>query len=76
MQNHELTCGAAKELPDKYVVAFGSPMVGTLILSPGAKKETRGPQFDFSQRASAIVIAPTVLLDVTLAGEYSATSRY
>lgn len=67
-----VTCGAACEVPDnKQNVLIGHippPEAAETTCTPGAKRSTRGPQFEFGARTPFQSTLPTVRTSATFAG--------
>ena len=63
------TCGDAIEVPEIVFVAVLLVAQAEVILEPGAKMSTHVPKFENEDRASELVVDPTVSALVTRAGE-------
>ena len=63
------TCGVAIEVPEIVLVAVSLVLHDEVILLPGAKMSTQVPKFENEERASVIVVEPTVIALATRAGE-------
>jgi hypothetical protein len=63
------TCGEAIEVPEIVLVAVSLVRHAEVILEPGAKMSTHVPKFENDERASELVVEPTVIALATRAGE-------
>ena len=63
------TCGVAIDVPEIVLVAVSLVLHDEVILLPGAKMSTQVPKFENEERASVIVVEPTVIALATRAGE-------
>lgn len=63
------TCGDAMDVPDLTELAVDEPIHAEVMLEPGAKTSTHEPKFENEDRASADVVAPTVIATGSPAGE-------
>src|SRR5689334_15148715 len=64
-----VTCGAAIDVPEIVFVAVSLVDHAEVIDEPGAKTSTHAPKFEKVERASLLVVEPTVSAVATLAGE-------
>jgi hypothetical protein len=64
-----VTCGVAMDVPLIVFVAVLLVAHADVMLDPGAKMSTTLPKFENEERASFIVLAPTVMASLTRAGE-------
>ena len=63
------TCGVAIDVPLSVAVAVSLVSQADRMLEPGAKISTTLPKLENDDRASVIVVAPTVIASATRAGE-------
>ena len=63
------TCGAAIEVPEIVLVAVSLVLQEEVMLEPGAKMSRQVPKLENEERASALVVAPTVIALATRAGD-------
>ena len=63
------TCGVAIEVPEMVLVAVSLVFHDEVILLPGAKMSRHVPKFENEERASLVVVDPTVIALATRAGE-------
>lgn len=63
------TCGDAIDVPDLTELAVDEPIHAEVMLEPGAKTSTHEPKFENDDRASADVVAPTVIATGSPAGD-------
>ena len=63
------TCGVAMEVPEMVLVAVSLVFHDEVMLDPGAKISTHVPKFEKDERASVLVVEPTVIAVATRAGE-------
>jgi hypothetical protein len=63
------TCGVAIDVPLIVLVAVLLVNHAEVMLDPGAKMSTTLPKFENEERASLIVLDPTVIASVTRAGD-------
>ena len=63
------TCGDAIDVPLSVAVAVLLVIHAERIAEPGAKISTTLPKFENDERASLLVLDPTVIASVTRAGE-------
>jgi hypothetical protein len=63
------TCGDAIDVPLMVLVAVLLVYHAEIIDEPGAKISTQVPKFENDERASVLVVEPTVIAAGTLAGE-------
>ena len=63
------TCGVAIDVPEIVLVAVSLVLHDDVILLPGAKISTQVPKFENDERASVIVVEPTVIALAARAGE-------
>ena len=63
------TCGVAIEVPEIVLVAVSLVFHDDVMLLPGAKMSTQVPKFENEERASVVVVEPTVSALGTSAGE-------
>ena len=63
------TCGDAIEVPSMVLVAVVLVDQAEVMALPGAKIETQDPKFENEERASVLVVEPTISASVTRAGE-------
>ena len=64
-----VTCGVAIDVPEIVLVAVSLVLHADVILLPGAKMSTHVPKFENEERASLIVVEPTVIALAVRAGE-------
>lgn len=57
------------DVPDRVLVEVGLSIQALMIFCPGAKMSTAAPKLDAGVRASAMVVAPTVMAEGARAGE-------
>ena len=70
-----VTCGVAIEVPEIVLVAVSLVFHDDVMLLPGAKMSTQVPKFENEERASVIVVEPTVIALATRAGDVLHASR-
>jgi len=63
------TCGVAIEVPEIVFVAVSLVFQDEVMLEPGAKTSTHVPKFENDERASVLVVDPTVIALGSRAGE-------
>ena len=63
------TCGVAIEVPEIVFVAVSLVFHDEVMLEPGAKISTHVPKFENDERASVVVVDPTVIALGSRAGE-------
>jgi hypothetical protein len=63
------TCGDAIEVPEIVFVAVSPVCQAEVIEEPGAKISRQVPKFENDERASELVVEPTVIALATRAGE-------
>src|SRR5258705_329233 len=63
------TCGVAMEVPEIVLVAVSLVFHEDVMLEPGAKISTHVPKFENDERASVVVVEPTVIALATRAGD-------
>jgi len=63
------TCGDAIEVPEIVLVAVSLVLQADVMLLPGAKMSTQVPKFENDERASVVVVEPTVIAAAARAGE-------
>ena len=63
------TCGVAIDVPEIVFIAVSLVLHDDVMLLPGAKMSRQAPKFENDERASLIVVAPTVIALATRAGE-------
>src|SRR5881394_2267480 len=63
-----VTCGVAIDVPLSVAVAVSLVLYAEMMLDPGAKMSTMLPKFENDDRASMIVVEPTVIASDTRAG--------
>ena len=63
------TCGVAIEVPEIVLVAVSLVLQADVMLEPGAKISTQVPKFENDDRASELVVEPTVMAFGARAGE-------
>ena len=63
------TCGVAIEVPLMVFVAVLLVLQAEVMLEPGAKMSRHVPKLENEERASLLVVEPTVLAAATRAGE-------
>src|SRR2546429_53293 len=63
------TCGVAIDVPLIVLVAVSLVFHADRIEEPGANTSTTLPKFENDERASVVVVAPTVIASVTRAGD-------
>src|SRR6185295_12847108 len=64
-----VTCGVAIDVPEIVLVAVSLVFHDEVILLPGAKMSTHVPKFENDERASVVVVEPTVIALATRAGD-------
>ena len=64
-----VTCGVAIEVPEIVLVAVSLVFHDDVMLLPGAKMSTQVPKFENEERASVVVVDPTVIALGARAGE-------
>jgi hypothetical protein len=64
-----VTCGVAIDVPEIVLVAVSLVFHDEVMLLPGAKMSTHVPKFENEERASVIVVEPTVIALGARAGE-------
>lgn len=65
------TCGVAIEVPEIVLVPVSLVLEAEVMPEPGANKSTHVPKFENDERASVLVVDPTVIALSTRAGEKS-----
>ena len=63
------TCGVAIDVPEMVFVAVSLVRQAEVMLLPGAKMSTQVPKFENEERASLVVVEPTVIAFAVRAGE-------
>jgi hypothetical protein len=63
------TCGVAIDVPEIVLVAVSLVRHAEVMLLPGAKMSTQVPKFENDERASVVVVEPTVIAAGARAGE-------
>ena len=63
------TCGVAIDVPEIVLVAVSLVLHADVMLLPGAKMSRQVPKFENEERASVVVVEPTVIAFGTRAGE-------
>ena len=63
------TCGDAIEVPEIVLVAVSLVLHDEVMFEPGAKISKHVPKFENEERASVLVVDPTVIALATRAGE-------
>ena len=63
------TCGVAIDVPEIVFIAVSLVFHDDVMSLPGAKMSRQVPKFENEERASLIVVAPTVIALATRAGE-------
>ena len=63
------TCGDAIDVPEIVLVAVSLVLHADVMLLPGAKMSTQVPKFENEERASVVVVEPTVIALAARAGE-------
>ena len=63
------TCGVAIEVPLIVFVAVSLVIHAEVMLEPGAKMSRHVPKFENDERASVLVVEPTVFAAATRAGD-------
>ena len=63
------TCGDAIDVPEIVLVAVSLVLHAEVMLLPGAKMSTQVPKFENEERASGVVVEPTVIAAGARAGE-------
>src|SRR6185436_20499650 len=63
------TCGVAIEVPEIVLVAVLLVFQDDVMFDPGAKMSTQVPKFEKDDRASVVVVEPTVSAFATRAGD-------
>ena len=56
-----VTCGVAIDVPEIVFVAVSLVFHDEVMLLPGAKMSTQVPKFENDERASVVVVEPTVI---------------
>ena len=64
-----VTCGVAIDVPEIVFVAVSLVFHDEVMLLPGAKMSTQVPKFENDERASVVVVEPTVIALGSRAGE-------
>ena len=64
-----VTCGVAIDVPEIMLVAVSLVFHDDVMSLPGAKMSTQVPKFENEERASVVVVDPTVIAFGTRAGE-------
>jgi hypothetical protein len=64
------------DVPFHVAVAVSLVFNAEVMLLPGAKMSTQAPKLEKDERASALVVAPTVIAVGSLAGEKLHASRF
>jgi hypothetical protein len=64
-----VTCGVAIDVPEIVFVAVSLVFHDEVMLLPGAKMSTHVPKFENEERASVVVVEPTVIALAVRAGE-------
>ena len=64
-----VTCGVAIDVPEIVFVAVSLVFHDDVMLLPGAKMSTQVPKFENDERASVIVVEPTVIALGSRAGD-------
>ena len=64
-----VTCGVAIDVPEIVLVAISLVFHDDVMLEPGAKTSTHVPKLENDERASVLVVDPTVIALGTRAGE-------
>jgi hypothetical protein len=59
----------AIDVPEMVLVAVSLVFQEEVMLLPGAKTSTQGPKFENDERASVVVVEPTVIAFATREGE-------
>ena len=63
------TCGVAIDVPEMVLVAVSLVRQAEVMLLPGAKMSTQVPKFENDERASVVVVEPTVIALAVRAGD-------
>jgi hypothetical protein len=63
------TWGLAMDVPEMVLVAVFDVIQAEVIEEPGAKRSRQDPKFEKDDRASLLVVDPTVMAAATRAGE-------
>ena len=63
------TCGDAIDVPEMVLVAVSLVRHAEVMLLPGAKMSTQVPKLENEERASLVVVEPTVIALATRAGD-------
>ena len=63
------TCGVAIDVPEIVLVAVSLVLHAEVMLLPGAKMSRHVPKFENDERASLVVVEPTVIAFGTRAGD-------
>src|SRR4026208_2645929 len=71
-----VTCGVAIDVPEMVLVAVSLVFHDDVMLLPGAKMSTQVPTFENDERASLVVVEPTVIAFGKRAGETRQGSRF
>ena len=64
-----VTCGVAIDVPEIVLVAVSLVRHDDVMLLPGAKMSTHVPKFENEERASLVVVEPTVIAFAVRAGD-------
>ena len=64
-----MTCGVAMEVPEIVFVAVSLVFQDEVMLEPGAKMSRQVPKLENDERASVLVVEPTVIAFATRAGD-------
>jgi hypothetical protein len=64
-----VTCGVAIEVPEIVLVAVSLVLHADVMLLPGAKRSRQVPKLENEERASLVVVDPTVIAFATRAGD-------
>ena len=64
-----VTCGVAIDVPEIVLVAVSLVFHDDVMLLPGAKMSRQGPKLENEERASVVVVEPTVIAFATRAGD-------
>ena len=64
-----VTCGVAIDVPEIVLVAVSLVFHDDVMLLPGAKISRHVPKFENDERASVVVVEPTVIAVATRAGD-------
>src|SRR4030095_3009972 len=64
-----VACGVASDVPEIVLFAVSLVFHDEVMLLPGAKRSRQVPKFENDERASVVVVDPTVIALATRAGD-------